>query len=135
MILPPLPYDVSDIVESWPAAAQQIFFDLRDLIYATAADDPAIGPLTETLKWGEPSFLTEVTRSGSTLRVAWKAKYPDEIGLFVICRTDMLADIRDLFPQDFRFEGTRAAFLPLETPINADAVAFLVRRALRYHLI
>jgi len=40
---------------------------IRDLAYSVAAQGERIGPLTETLKWGEPSYLTNATKAGTTL--------------------------------------------------------------------
>lgn len=134
MTAAPLPDKVAAVIDNWPAPAQARFHHCRSIIQRVAAADPAIGPLTETLKWGEPSFLTEMTGAGSTLRMAWKSTAPGELGLFVICRTDSLADLRDLYPDTFRYEGTRAAFLPLNVAVNDDAVAFLARIVLTYHL-
>ena len=131
---PRLSDDLKIVVNGWPKNAQTHFHGLRDIVKDTAATNPLVGPLTETLKWGEPSFLTEQSRSGTTLRVAWKSKSPDEIGLFVICRTDMLEQVRALFPDAFRYEGTRAAYLPLSQTIPVEAVSYLASRAQTYHL-
>src|SRR3990167_3950069 len=57
---------------AFPAPARACLENLRPLIHVTAAKPPAAGPLTETLKWGEPAFLTEATKSGTTIRLAWK---------------------------------------------------------------
>ena len=129
-----LPNDLQNVICEWPKDAQTHFHGLREIVHDTAASNPKVGPLTETLKWGEPSFLTDKSRSGTTLRICWKAKTPAEIGLFVICRTDMLEQVRALFPDAFRFEGTRAAYLPLSQPIPVDAVSFLTSRTQTYHL-
>lgn len=129
-----LPIDLQNVLNAWPKDAQTHFHELREIVHDTATANPLVGPLHETLKWGEPSFLTDKSRSGTTLRICWKAKTPDEIGLFVICRTDMLEQVRALFPDAFRYEGTRAAYLPLSQPIPVDAVSYLVSRAQTYHL-
>ena len=52
---------------------------LRSLL-VEVAEDLCVGPLTETLKWGEPAYLTEVTKAGTTVRIAWKPATPSMIG-------------------------------------------------------
>ncbi|SHJ67586.1 hypothetical protein SAMN05444000_111116 [Shimia gijangensis] len=131
---PKYPSDIETTIAGWPEAAKTCFHALRKVIFQTAASNSAVGTLEEVLKWGEPSFLTSQTRSGTTLRISWKPKTPDEIGVFVICRTDMLKQVRALYPEAFRYEGTRAAYLPLSHPIPEEAVAYLAMRAQTYHL-
>ena len=42
---------------------------LRRLIFDTASATKGVGALEETLKWGQPSYLTPQTKSGSTIRI------------------------------------------------------------------
>ena len=41
---------------------------LREQIFAVAEDTPGTMPLTETLKWGQPAYLT-ANKVGTTLRL------------------------------------------------------------------
>ncbi len=131
MILPELPNHIEQVVLKWPQAAQRVYHHLRQIVFDTAASNSAVAPLNEDLKWGEPAFLT---KTGTTLRIAWKAQHPDQIGLFVICHTDLLDQIRALYPQAFRYEGTRALYLTLASAIPEQAVAHLASRAQTYKL-
>lgn len=129
-----LPPEIQNVLLDWPQTAQARFQELRKIVIETAAAHAAVGPLTETLKWGEPSFLTQIGRSGSTLRIAWKAKHPTEIGLFVICHTDLIEQVRTHYPTAFRYDGSRAAYQCLTQPIPSDAVSYLAMRAQTFHL-
>ena len=71
---------------------------LRELIFATAAATPGVGALEETLKWGEPAYLTSATRSGSTIRLAWKPARPEQYAMFFNCQTTLVDTFRTLFP-------------------------------------
>ena len=42
---------------------------LRQLIFATAAETDGVGKIEERLKWGQPSYLTESSGSGTTIRI------------------------------------------------------------------
>ncbi len=49
---------------------------LRHLVLETASETEGVNKLEETLKWGEPSYLT---KNGSTIRMDWKKSKPDLI--------------------------------------------------------
>ncbi len=106
---------------------------IRKLLLATAAGNPGVGTLTETLKWGEPAYLTNESKSGSTVRVAWKQKRPEHIGIFFNCRTLLVDEFRSRFPE-LEFEGNRAILLPLNEPLPTDTIESCLQAALTYHL-
>jgi hypothetical protein len=93
----PAPPVAAYLADCSPAVREGLL-GLRTLVYQVAAEDQRIGPLQETLKWGEPSYLTEVTRSGTTLRLAVKKSIPATYGLFFNCRTRLAERITDLYP-------------------------------------
>lgn len=59
---------VASVFRSYPAALRPMLLALRELILDVAARTDGVGPLTETLKWGQPSYLTAETGSGTTVR-------------------------------------------------------------------
>ncbi len=108
--------------------------DLRALVYQAAAEDRWIGPLQETLKWGEPSYLTEITRSGTTLRLAVKKALPDTYGLFFNCRTRIAERITDLYPDTFTLDGKRGLLFSAGRNIPAEEVKACISLVLTYRL-
>lgn len=102
---------------------------LRQLIIDTAAD-AGVERLTETLKWGEPSY---VAPRGSTLRFDWKARAPERISLFFTCTSSLVPTFRILFGDLLDLEGDRALHLALDRPLPRDAVSACIRMALCYH--
>ena len=62
---------------TYPTEARRKLLHLRQLILETAEELENVGPITETLKWSEPAYLTSQSGSGSTIRINWKAKTPD----------------------------------------------------------
>ena len=101
--------------------------DVRDQIFlcAKTAD---VGPLTETLKWGQPSYLTEQTRAGSTIRLFMTAGRP---AVFFNCNTSLVDGFRSDFPNTFRYEGNRA--IVLSETFDAALLDLCLTRALTYH--
>lgn len=107
---------------------------LRDIILETAAANPAIGALDESLKWGEPAYRPVGNRIGTTLRLGVSPKSPGAGAIFVNCKTTLLAAFRDIYPDAFGFEGERALILAAERDIATEAVRHCVTLALTYHL-
>lgn len=130
----PIPAPVANVIKGYPPLAQKYAKELRDLIINTAKRDARIGPLTETLKWREPSYLTEATKSGTTLRFDWKVKYPDKLGLFISCQTTLIQSFQDQFYDELNFEGNRAIWLDMHQPLPRDILAICIGKTLTYHL-
>ena len=117
---------------AFPEGQRRVLLGARDLVLAAAAGDGRIGPLTETLKWGEPAYLTEATGSGSTLRLG-VTRGDRAPAMFVNCRTTLVEEIRARC-DGFGYEGTRAVLLPREIAAGADAVRHAAHLVLTYHL-
>lgn len=56
---------VAAVFEADPAELRKRLMRLRLLIYETAAATEGVGPLVETLKWGQASYLTSASGSGT----------------------------------------------------------------------
>lgn len=125
----PAPSDVRATYQSWPAPAMQQAWQVRTILLDTA---PAIGsaPVVESLKWGEPALRPR--RGGTTLRIAWSPRQPDDIGLFVDCKTDLCQRMSGDFPQAFSYAPPRAMYLPVAGDLPKDALRHLARIAFRY---
>lgn len=125
--------DVEAVIASYPNKARTRIRTLRKLILSTAAAIPEVGPISETLKWGEPAYLTEKPRTGSTIRIAWKASAPEQYAMYLNCQTTLVDTYRTLFPE-LRFEGNRAVLFDLAEELPEDAVQRCIELALTYHL-
>lgn len=124
---------VSEVFDSYPDAVSNKLLFLRQLIFETASE-LGINDLEETLKWGEPSYITKM---GSTLRVAWRKTYPNEYGIFFNCKTTLVDTFKEVYPELFRFEGNRAILFYVDDnrkiPINA--LKHCIALSLTYHSI
>ena len=123
---------VRQAFQAFPPAPRTTLMVLRELIFDTAARTPGVGPLHETLKWGEPAYVTAQSGSGSTVRVGWKKTHPNHCAMYFNCRTTLVDTFRSLFPNEFNFEGNRAIVLAVAEPVPADSLAFCVAAALTY---
>jgi hypothetical protein len=117
----------------YPTEVRAKLMHLRQLILETAEELDQVGPITEALKWGEPAFLTLQTGSGSTIRIDWKAKTPNQYAMYFNCKTTLVDTFRTLFPNDFQFDGNRALIFRLSESIPEDALKHCIGAALTYH--
>jgi hypothetical protein len=56
---------------TYPSGIRKQLLVLRELIFAAAQASKGVGELEETLKWGEPAYVTAQSKSGSTVRIDW----------------------------------------------------------------
>jgi Domain of unknown function (DU1801) len=118
---------------AYPAAVRKKMLSLRELIFDVAVQSPEIGELEEALKWGEPAYLTAQTKSGSTIRIDWKAKSPEQLAVYFNCNTNLVESFKSLFPNDFQFEGQRALLMKVKYPLPKKELSFCISAALLYH--
>lgn len=104
---------------------------MRRLIFATAASIPRVGPLTETLKGGEPAYLTEASKSGSTIRLGWKRSDPNRVALYFNCQTTLVETFRLQFPNELAFDSNRAVLFAVTDPLPERPTC--IAAALTYH--
>ena len=127
-----------------PALAIQAVFDgcsdapraglvtLRRLIFARAAELPAIGRLVEELRWGQPAYLTPDTGAACSLRIGMAPG--GDFALFVHCKTGLIQNFVEGPGAGMRVQGTRAVLFRTEDEISIPAVSMLIGQALTYHL-
>ncbi len=129
--LPPMDAAVKAVFESYSPAAQARLQALRWIIFDVAAAEEAIGPLEETLKWGQISYLTPITKSGSTLRI--DALDDDRLALYVNCRTTLVDTFRTFYDDTLEFEGHRCVKFSMEDERQIDAIVHCIILTLTYH--
>ncbi|WP_246249019.1 DUF1801 domain-containing protein [Chelativorans alearense] len=124
--------DVEAKFASYPEPERTGLLILRGLIFETAEITPDVGAVGETLKWGQPAYLTLETRSGSTIRLG----LPKQGGfaIYTHCQTTILSDFRGMFPDDFDYEGNRAIHFTDSEALPLEKLRLLIHRALTYHL-
>jgi hypothetical protein len=133
MVMPSPPREVSRAFGALPAPIGKRLLEVRDLIFAAAAADDDVGKLTETLKWGEPAYLTEETGSGSTIRLG-RLKDSDHAAILFNCRTTLVDNFRERFPDQFEYRQTRALLVPVTGRLPKQELSICLSLALTYHL-
>ena len=133
MTAPRLPREVNRAFDALPAPIGKRLLQVRELIFAAAAAHDDVGSLTETLKWGEPAYLTDETGSGSTIRLG-RLKDSDQAAILFNCKTTLVDTFRERFPDRFEYRQTRALLLPVAGKLPERELAVCLSLALTYHL-
>ncbi|MEP3631557.1 MAG: DUF1801 domain-containing protein [Shimia thalassica] len=124
--------DVKAAFDRFPAPERGGLMVLREMIFETAIETPEAGTIEETLKWGQPSYLTPVTKSGSTVRLG--VPKTGGLAMYTHCQTTLISDFKTLFPEDFKFDGNRGVIFESGQTTFDDRLRFLIKSALTYHL-
>jgi hypothetical protein len=129
----PMPAEVTAVFSTFPTIVRTRLLEVRELIFETAAAIESVGPLTETLKWGEPAYLTQATGSGSTIRLGWLRSSERACAVLFNCRTTLIDDFRSQFPDVFAYEKNRAILLDAREPLPEAPLRSCLGMALTYH--
>ncbi|MFH1345494.1 MAG: DUF1801 domain-containing protein [Pseudomonadota bacterium] len=125
---------VAAVFSAYPKPLQAKLLALRRLILDTAGTTKGVGAIEETLKWGQPSYLTTATKSGSTIRIdRLKAGPGDRYAVFFHCQTDLVATFRELYPE-LNYGGNRSILLDAKGKLPEAELRHCVALALTYHL-
>ncbi|MET3901113.1 hypothetical protein ABIB57_005083 [Devosia sp. UYZn731] len=135
MTAPQVPLYIVKAVSRYPEPVRVRLLEIRKIIFATAAEADGVGALTETLKWGEPAYLTEASQSGTTIRLGATRSNAAECAVLFNCKTTLVETFRSHFAATFAFEGNRALVLPVTGPLALEPLMLCLRAALTYHLL
>lgn len=125
---------VKEAFDSYPPKVRKKLMRLRTLILDVADKTEGVGELEETLKWGQPSYLTPKSKSGSTIRIGREKKTDGDYALYFKCQTTLVATFKELYQHKFRYEGNRAILFNLNEKIPVRELSHCIAMALTYHL-
>ncbi|WP_420316304.1 DUF1801 domain-containing protein [Ekhidna sp.] len=122
---------VQTTFSTYPPQARKKVSCLRKLILEVA-NEIGITDLEETLKWGEPSYLT---KHGSTIRIDWKEKKPDQYAMYFKCTSKLVPSFQLAYGDLFNYETTRAIVFKLDDEVPEKELKQCIKAALRYHKV
>ncbi len=115
-------------------AAQKTLIALRKLVLDTAKVTPGVGTIEEGMRWGQHSFLTSETGSGSTIRIDVLKSNPKKCAMYFHCQSGLIELFRELNVTSLVFEGHRAIVLDAEKNLPHQALSHCIGLALTHHL-
>lgn len=125
--------EIDTVFTGYPPPLRKKLKALRRLILDTARKTSGVGPLEETLKWGQPSYLPAQSGSGTTVRIDGVKGEPDRYAMFFHCQTNLVATFRDIYPNELTYEGNRSILFNLDETIDEAALSHCIALALTYH--
>jgi len=123
---------VENVFAGYPSPVKSKLLALRKLIFDTAKTTSGVGALEETLKWGQPSYLTSESKSGSTIRIDQMKAEAGFYAIYFHCQTDLVETFRELYPE-LRYGGNRAILLDAGDKVPEKALRHCIALALTYH--
>jgi len=123
---------VDQVFKNYPVHVRKQMASLRKLVKKAAQELPDVTDLEETLKWGEPSYLS---KKGSTVRMDWKEKKPDQYALYFKCTSKLVETFKHVYGDFFNYEGTRAIIFKLNDELPEKELKKCIQAALRYHKV
>jgi hypothetical protein len=124
---------ISAVLSAYAKPVKDKLLALRRLIFKTARTTEGVGALEEALKWGQPSYLTSESKSGSTIRIDGVRSVPNQYAVYFHCQTNLVETFRELYPE-LRYGGNRCILLDAADELPEAALRHCVALALTYHL-
>ena len=124
--------DVARVFEGYPEPMRKNMMLLRQLVLDTASETEGVNALEETLKWGEPSYLT---KGGSTIRMDWKERAPDQYAMYFNCNSSLVDTLNEVYGDVFTFEGNRAIVFGDTEVLPVNELKHCISLALTYHRV
>ena len=119
--------------DSYSAEIRPKLLHLRQLILDTAANTEGVGQIEETLKWGQPAYLTHKPKSGTTIRIDHDPSADGKFGMYVHCQSKIVEEAQASYPTELTYEGSRAIVFHIDDPLPENAVRHFIKLALTYH--
>lgn len=126
--------DIAAIFDAYPKAIKSKLMFLRQLIFTVAAQTDGVGELEETVKWGQPSYLTTQSKSGSLIRLGQVKGQEGKYAIYFHCQTTLVDTFKEMYPGVFQFEGNRSIVFSVDVAVPVKELNHCIAIALTYHL-
>ena len=124
---------IEAVFAGYPPRLRHKLKALRRLILETGRKTAGVGPLEETLKWGQPSYLPAQSGSGTTVRIDQVKGEPNRYAMFFHCQTGLVATLREIYPNELTYQANRSILFKLDETIDKAALSHCIALALTYH--
>lgn len=121
---------VAEVFKLYPEPIRHKLMQLRQLVFDVADETEEVISIEETLKWGEPAYLTA---GGSTIRMDWKKSSPEHYALYFNCKTTLIDTFKELYGDQLHFEGNRAIVFHQNDVIPVTELKHCIMLGLTYH--
>lgn len=126
--------EVAVVFEAYPKNTRAKLMCLRQLIFDIASETEGVGALEETLKWGQPSYLTTKSKSGSTVRIGRVKSQEGQYATYFHCQTTLVETFKEIYRDKFKYERNRSIVFSEEDNVPVKELGHCISLALTYHL-
>ena len=126
--------EVAAVFKGYPSDVKAKLLFLRQLIFDVASETDGVGPLQEALKWGQPSYLTTQSQSGSLIRLDRVKADAGQYAMYFHCQTTLVDTFKELYRDKFEFVGNRSIVFRTDARIPVEELSHCISMALTYHL-
>lgn len=127
--------EIESIFNSYSDNSRKQLLTIREIIFDVAKRDKDIKGVFEEVRWGQPSYITNQTKSGSTIRLGVFEK--DKIAVFFHCKTTLIERFRVIYGDKLEFSKNRAIIIDPKKKISCDvmdAISHCIQMSLRYNI-
>ena len=107
--------------------------DIRHMIFDVASTTTGVGQIEGALRWGQPSYLTSQSGSGSTIRLGTLRGHEDSSVLFFHCQSGLADEFRQIYGSRLLIEGNRSLVFRNDAPLPEPELRHCIGLALTYH--
>ena len=125
---------VAEVFEAYPKEIKTKLMFLRQLIFDVALKTDGVGELEETLKWGQPSYRTTQTKSGSPVRIDQIKSQEGKYAMYFHCQTTLVDTFKEMYRGVFEFGGNRSIIFSAKDKMPVKELSHCISLALTYHL-
>lgn len=126
--------EVAAVFNAYSEKVKPKLMFLRQLIFDVASRTSGVGELEETLKWGQPSYLTTQTKSGSLVRIDHIKYQEGKYAMYFHCQTTLVDTFKEMYRGRFEFGGNRSIIFSEKDKVPVEELSHCVSMALTYHL-
>ncbi|MCF6255773.1 MAG: DUF1801 domain-containing protein [Gammaproteobacteria bacterium] len=124
--------EVENIFNAYPKSVKDKLLFFCEMIFQIADESDEIGKIEETLKWENPSYLTHLPRSGTTIRLSRVGTCNDRCAISVHCQTSLVSEFKEIYPE-LKYDGNRSLIVNVNDEFPLEKIRHFIYSALTYH--
>lgn len=117
----------------YPKPVRDRLLSVRNMILDVAKTTPGVGKIEESVRWGQASYLTSETGSGSTIRIDQIGSEGRKYAIYFICTSGLVEEFKEIYRDKMKFEGNRSIVFDIADKLPEAALRHCISLALTHH--
>lgn len=120
--------EVENIFLGYSEPLRSTLLEIREMIFVQTVLLNI--PITETIRWWQPSYIPVAKNTGTTIRID---KFGDtQVALFFNCKTTIVQDIKNRFADQVQYSKNRAIVLDAGQALPSEIIQYAIQSGLSY---